>query len=87
MPLRVRPKTSARVAKLSQHEADGGEFQEREGVAVEILTRTFRTSSRVLTSLIRNQALRSLSGKPGSGSLRPTNAAGSGARAMYAWRS
>jgi nitrogen fixation protein FixH len=33
----LRPKTSARVAKLSQHEADGGEFQEREGVAVEIL--------------------------------------------------
>ena len=33
---RVRPKTSARVTKLSQHEADGGEFQEREGVAVEI---------------------------------------------------
>ena len=35
-PLRVRPKTSARVTKLSQHEANGGEFQEREGVAVEI---------------------------------------------------
>ena len=34
--LRVRPKTSARVTKLSQHEANGGEFQEREGVAVEI---------------------------------------------------
>ena len=34
--LRVRPKTSARVTKLSQHEADGGEFQEREGAAVEI---------------------------------------------------
>src|SRR5712691_9652464 len=36
LPLRVRLKTSARIAKLSQHEADGGEFQEREGVAVEI---------------------------------------------------
>src|SRR3990172_1432256 len=34
--LRVRLKTSARITKLSQHEADGGEFQEREGVAVEI---------------------------------------------------
>ena len=34
--LKVRPKTSARVTKLSQHEANGGEFQEREGVAVEI---------------------------------------------------
>ena len=34
--LRVRLKTSARVTKLSQHEADGGEFQEREGIAVEI---------------------------------------------------
>ena len=33
--LRVRLKTSARITKLSQHEADGGEFQEREGVAVE----------------------------------------------------
>ena len=28
--LRVRLKTSARITKLSQHEADGGEFQERE---------------------------------------------------------
>ena len=35
-PVRVRLKTSARVTKLSQHEADGGEFQEREGIAVEI---------------------------------------------------
>jgi hypothetical protein len=34
--LRVRLGTSARITKLSQHEADGGEFQEREGVAVEI---------------------------------------------------
>ena len=34
--LRVRLKTSARITKLSQHEADGGEFQEREGIAVEI---------------------------------------------------
>jgi hypothetical protein len=34
--LRVRFKTSSRVAELSQHEADGREFQEREGVAIEI---------------------------------------------------
>ena len=34
--LRVRLKTSTRITKLSQHEADGGEFQEREGVAVAI---------------------------------------------------
>ena len=34
--LRVRFKTWSRVTKLSQHEADGGKFQEREGVAVEI---------------------------------------------------
>src|ERR1035437_10167079 len=34
--LRVRPISSSRVTKLSQHEADRGEFQEREGIAVEI---------------------------------------------------
>src|SRR5258708_6924908 len=34
--LRVCFKTCSRVTKLSQHEADGGKFQEREGVAVEI---------------------------------------------------
>ena len=34
--LRVRLRTSARITKLSQHEADGREFQERESVAVEI---------------------------------------------------
>ena len=34
--LRVRFKTSSGVIELSQHEADGGQFQEREGVAVEI---------------------------------------------------
>ena len=34
--LRVRFRTSSRVTKLSQHEADGGKFQEAEGVAVEI---------------------------------------------------
>src|ERR1700704_3961179 len=34
--LRVRPKTSSWITELSQHEADGGEFQEREGTAVEI---------------------------------------------------
>ncbi|SRR6266566_3287959 len=34
--LRVRFKTSSGVTELSQHEADGGKFQEREGVAVEI---------------------------------------------------
>jgi len=34
--LRVRLKTSARITKRSQHEADGGEFQEHEGIAVEI---------------------------------------------------
>lgn len=33
---RVRFKTSSRIAKLSQHEADGREFQECERVAVEI---------------------------------------------------
>jgi hypothetical protein len=34
--LRVRLKTSSRIAELSQHEADGGEFQEGESAAVEI---------------------------------------------------
>src|ERR1019366_7379711 len=34
--IRVRPISSSRVTKLSQHEADRGEFQEREGIAVEI---------------------------------------------------
>ena len=34
--LRVRLKTSSRVAELSQHEADGRKFQKREGVAIEI---------------------------------------------------
>ena len=34
--LKVRLNTSSRVTKLSQHEGDGGKFQEREGVAVEI---------------------------------------------------
>jgi uncharacterized DUF497 family protein len=34
--LRVRFKTSSRITELSQHEANGREFQEREGVAVEI---------------------------------------------------
>ena len=33
---RVRFKTSSRVTELSEHEADGGKFQEREGVAVEV---------------------------------------------------
>jgi hypothetical protein len=36
LKLRVRLKTSSRIAELSQHEADGGEFQEREATAVEI---------------------------------------------------
>ena len=36
MLLRVRLKTSARITKLSQHEADGGEFQECKGAAIEI---------------------------------------------------
>ena len=36
MLLRVRLETSARITKLSQHEADGREFQERESVAVKI---------------------------------------------------
>ena len=35
-PLRVRPKTSSRITEFSQHEADGCEFQERKGAAVEI---------------------------------------------------
>src|SRR5271169_5236255 len=35
-PLRVRLETSARITKLSQHEADGREFQEGKGAAVEI---------------------------------------------------
>jgi hypothetical protein len=35
-PLRVRFKTSSRITELSQHEANGREFQEREGVAIEI---------------------------------------------------
>src|SRR3984893_18205745 len=34
--LRVRLKTSSRIAELSQHEADGGELQEGEAAAVEI---------------------------------------------------
>lgn len=34
--LGFRPNTSTRVTKLSQHEADGGKFHEREGVAIEI---------------------------------------------------
>ena len=34
--LRVQFKTSSRITKLSQHEANGREFQERKGVAVEI---------------------------------------------------
>jgi hypothetical protein len=34
--LRVCFTTCSRVTKLSQHEADGGKFQEREGIAVEI---------------------------------------------------
>src|SRR5713226_6688122 len=36
MGLRVRPKTSSRITELSQHEADGGEFQECKRAAVEI---------------------------------------------------
>ena len=35
--LRVRFKSSSRVTKLSQHQTDGGKFQERESIAVEIL--------------------------------------------------
>src|ERR1700741_1216969 len=34
--LRVRFKSCSRVTELSQHEADGGKFQERESVAIEI---------------------------------------------------
>ena len=34
--LRVRFTTCSGVTKLSQHEADGGEFQEGEGIAVAI---------------------------------------------------
>ena len=33
---RVRLRTCSRVAELSQHEADGGDFQEREAAGVEI---------------------------------------------------
>ena len=33
---RVRLKTFSRITELSQHDADGGEFQECEGVAIEI---------------------------------------------------
>ena len=33
--LRVRLKTSSRIAELSQHEADGGEFQEGKTAAVD----------------------------------------------------
>src|SRR5712671_3918224 len=36
-PLRVCPKTSGRIAEFSEHEADGGEAQERERLSVEIL--------------------------------------------------
>ena len=36
LSLRVRLGTLSGVAELSQHEADGREFQKREGVAVEI---------------------------------------------------
>src|SRR5271163_1293047 len=35
-PLRVRFKSSSRVTKLSQHQTDGGKFQERESIVVEI---------------------------------------------------
>ena len=35
--LRVRPGTSSRIAYLSQHEADGSEFEESESAAIEIL--------------------------------------------------
>jgi Amidohydrolase family len=34
--LRVRPKTSSWITEFSEHEADGCEFQERKGAAVEI---------------------------------------------------
>ena len=34
--LRVRPNTSSRITEFSEHEADGGEFQESDGTAVEI---------------------------------------------------
>jgi hypothetical protein len=45
--LRVRLKTSSRIAELSQHEADGREFQEREGVAVEIFPISGETTATV----------------------------------------
>src|ERR1700746_195723 len=35
--LRVRPGTSSRIAQLSQHEADGSEFEESESAAIEVL--------------------------------------------------
>jgi hypothetical protein len=34
--VRVRPKTSSWITEFSEHEADGCEFQERKGAAVEI---------------------------------------------------
>ena len=34
--LRVRPNTSSRITEFSEHEADGSEFQESDGSAVEI---------------------------------------------------
>ena len=34
--LRVRPNTSSRITKLSEHEADGSKFQEGKSTAVEI---------------------------------------------------
>ena len=35
--LRVRPGTSSRIAYLSQHEADGSEFEESQSAAIEVL--------------------------------------------------
>ena len=36
MSLRLRPATLSRIAELSEHESDGGEFEEAERVAAEV---------------------------------------------------
>ena len=52
--LRVRLKTSSRIAELSQHEADGGEFQEGKTAAVEIFPVLGETAAAVEPSIVRS---------------------------------
>jgi len=48
--VRVRLKTCSRIAELSQHEADGGEFQEGKTAAVEIFPVLGETAAAVQPS-------------------------------------